>query len=169
LYGSNGNGNGVVWAIPESQAVPLPEDCERLEDVFLGPPRPRGALDDFMEAIEGAGNPQSYLFASILARELREFGAMWHGLWWDDVLVLAGPAGGPADAEPGYWTWDNPCPDHFGPFFEMADGLPQITLHLFSYMGEEQVFRAVDTFQPAGYCFETAYTHLARGQSGAVY
>jgi len=43
------------------------------------PPRPHGALDDFMDAIEGDGSAWSYLSASLFAREAAELGALWHG------------------------------------------------------------------------------------------
>lgn len=169
LYGSNGNGNGLVWAIPEDQPVPLPEDCERVGDGLFAAPRPPGALGDFMTAIKGNGSPQSYLFASILARELREFGAMWHGRSWDDVGVLSGAARGFDEIEPGYWTWAKPCPDHFGPFFERVNGIPRVTLHLYSHMGGESIFRVVDTYRRKGYRFKTTGTDLAKGQLCVVY
>ena len=41
-----------------------------------------------MEAIEGDGSPESYLCASLLARELHEFGAMLHGCNWSTHTIL---------------------------------------------------------------------------------
>ena len=35
-----------------------------------------------MDVIEDDGAPWSYLAASLVARELLEYGAMWHGIGW---------------------------------------------------------------------------------------
>ena len=77
-----GNGSGFVWAMPQAAPFPDYKDCPRLESHFLKPPKPPGALESVMEAIEGDGSPMSYLCASIFAREVKEFGAVWHGCSW---------------------------------------------------------------------------------------
>jgi len=41
-----------------------------------------------MAAIEGDGSPESYIQASLLARELREFGVRWHGCDWSTQEIL---------------------------------------------------------------------------------
>ena len=51
-FTSGGNGNGVIWAVPSDAPVLTPEECPRLEDVFLEPPKPPGAVE-LMKAIEG--------------------------------------------------------------------------------------------------------------------
>lgn len=84
----SGNGNGVVWAMPANTCFPEPERCPRVEDAWLAPPKPPGALENYMAAVEGDGAPWSYLSASILARELREFGALWHGCSWSTHAIL---------------------------------------------------------------------------------
>ena len=47
------NGNGFVWAMPVDAEFPDPEKCPRLKNVFLEPPKPPAALDDYMDAIDG--------------------------------------------------------------------------------------------------------------------
>src|SRR5262249_50736637 len=37
---SGGNGNGFVWAMPETVPFPDPNDCPKLEGRFLEPPMP---------------------------------------------------------------------------------------------------------------------------------
>ena len=39
-----------------------------------------------MQAIDGDGSLRSYFEASILARELAEFGAIWHGISWGEHI-----------------------------------------------------------------------------------
>ena len=88
VFREEGNGNGVVWAMPEDADFPAPKDCPTLENHLLKAPKPWDALDDPMEAIEGDGSAWSYLAASLLRRELREFGAMWHGSNWATHFLL---------------------------------------------------------------------------------
>ena len=50
-FTSGGNGNGVIWAVPFDAPVLKPEECPRLEDVFLEPPKPPGAIKKRTPAI----------------------------------------------------------------------------------------------------------------------
>jgi len=88
VFRAGGNGNGIIWVVPESSPFLEPEDCIKLDDYFLSPPKPPDALDDLMEAIEGDGTPWSYLSASLFKREAQEFGALWHGRSWCDQSIL---------------------------------------------------------------------------------
>ena len=97
-----GNGNGVVWAMPVDADCPEPSECRRQRDRFLQPPKPPAALADMMKAIDGDGSPWSYLCASLLARELAEFGAMWHGCGWSEHAILGT---NPFTAKKGRGTW----------------------------------------------------------------
>lgn len=75
-YIAGGNGNGVVWAIPRDKELLNPNECE-----FLDMPKPNFAIDP-MKIIKGDKSPLSYLQASIAYHELKEFGAIWHGVSW---------------------------------------------------------------------------------------
>jgi hypothetical protein len=41
-----------------------------------------------MDAIPGDGTPESYMEASLLMRELGEFGALWHGRSWGTHEII---------------------------------------------------------------------------------
>jgi hypothetical protein len=41
-YRDDGDGNGFVWAVPESAPFPDPETFPRVEGAFLQPPKPPG-------------------------------------------------------------------------------------------------------------------------------
>ncbi|MEQ8174547.1 MAG: hypothetical protein ABRQ26_05685 [Syntrophomonadaceae bacterium] len=86
------NGNGFVWAVPDDAVFPEPDHCETVDGIsflrFLKVPKPPGALDNVMACIEGDGSPSSYLSASLFGREVKEFGAAWHGLRWDTHTIL---------------------------------------------------------------------------------
>ena len=74
--------------VPVDAEFPDPDDSPVIEDHLFKAPKPWDALDDVMQAIEGDDSPASYFAASLLRRELREFGARWHGLDWAHTLCL---------------------------------------------------------------------------------
>ena len=141
-FRNGGNGNGFVWAMPDGVEFREPESGKDLlwTCVFSTPfaylqfrtPKPPDALPNFMEAIEGDGSAFSFLCASILARELREFGAMWHGRFWNDVELKG----------------DDP---------EVVEDEDEIKVFLNCYtrLGTEGTFTYVDRYQRGGYTFET--------------
>ncbi len=49
-------GNGIIWAVPADARLIAPKDRPRLEDTWLRPPQPPGAVR-LMQAIEGDGSP----------------------------------------------------------------------------------------------------------------
>ncbi|MGJ3245083.1 MAG: hypothetical protein ACFE0I_03295 [Elainellaceae cyanobacterium] len=77
------DGVGVVWALPEELS-----HTAQLEDALIQAgdrhqyPKPTGVLDDVMDAIEGDRSHASFLIASILRRELQEFGASGRSRDW---------------------------------------------------------------------------------------
>ena len=89
-FRAGSNGNGIIWAVPADAPLVTPGDCPRLDDTWLQPPQPPGAVP-LMQAIEGDGSAWSYLSASILSREAAEFGAVWHGCVWSDQTILSKP------------------------------------------------------------------------------
>lgn len=178
VFREEGNGNAVVWAMPEDAAFPAPEDCPTLENHLLNAPKPWDALDDPMEAIEGDGSAWSYLAASLLRRELREFGAMWHGCNWQTHFLLdgdpwkAGPPGedtspleGPT-SEITEWTWLQPRPTQWGPQVRMENGHVTVMFHTYSGVEKESIYRHTDTYR-AGKCrAKVQQEKIAEGPDG---
>ncbi len=146
-YSAGGNGNGFIWAMPESAPFPPPEECPRLDDVFLQPPKPPQALDQLMEAIDGDGSPWSYLSASLFACEAAEFGAMWHGCEWSEHSIIgADPWRRDSTAKerqsqqgvPGSldeWEWNESKPESWAPSFVETDDSSSINFLTFSGLG----------------------------------
>jgi hypothetical protein len=158
-----GNGNGVVYAMPEGAPFPDPDDCRRDAQRFLRPPVPPDALPDVMAAIDGDGSPWSYLSASVLARELAEFGAMWHGCNWSVQRILEEI---PADSG---LTWIEAQPENLRPSVEMsADGVT-VTFCAYSVVYAERVTRHVDRYMPGSYTFTSETTVLATGTRLVVF
>ena len=158
-----------------------PEECPRLEDTFLDPPRPPGAVP-LMQAIEGDGSPWSYVSASILCREAAEFGARWHGCVWSDQTILskpprqAGDPGVPGDRrkltgdEPiGNWTWHGAVPRKWKPTYTERGPAKKVVLHIHHPVGTEAIYRATDTYRAGSYDCDTATTVVCTGEGGIIY
>jgi hypothetical protein len=178
-FREGGNGNGFVWAMPIASVFPEPEVCPRLEGTFLEPPKPPAALDDFMEAIDGDGSPWSYLCASLLCRELHEFGAMWHGCQWSTHTILEGNPcthkpgkrrlSGSSSQDPGTWTWHESEPGQWKP--QVAEDGNTITVTFFTYsgLGQESICQISDIFHRGVYLFKTHHKEIAVGTGGYVF
>ncbi len=101
-------GVGVTWAVPE--ALSTTAQLQKVLDRHVqGPPQPAGALAHVMEAIEGDRSPLSFLIASLLQRELQEFGATGKRQnWTHHRLINALPAQVP-------WQWQTTPPKDLSP------------------------------------------------------
>lgn len=170
-FTSGDNGNGVIWAVPFDAPVLKPEECPRLEDVFLEPPKPPGAVE-LMKAIEGDGSPWSYLSASILGREADEFGAAWHGSSWTEHTILGKPpwemaslAASPVEV----WEGDDIALDAWKPAYREKGEAKEIVLHSYSQLETEAVYLATDTYQPGSYDFEMDVVRVCFGGGGYIH
>jgi hypothetical protein len=173
-FREGGNGNAFVYATPVDDAFPEPEDCLRSAGHFLGRPVPPGALADVVDAIDGDRSAWSYLSASIFAREIREFGALWHGLDWTTHRILGShpwkgpPASVPMTTDAERWTWIETAPELWLPAVTRAE---PVTVRFYSYsgLGEQRVVRHRDTFRTGSYGFDTDEAVIARGPVGCIF
>ena len=168
------SGNGIVWAMPLDAKLPEPADCERLTEQFLEPPKPHAALENFMDAFAGDGSAWSYLSASLLCRDLHEFGAIWHGCYWSAHEILGDnpwktkrrpPSFGSADA----WQWLGPQPEIWRPHVQFADDVVTVKFLTFTALGQESIVQHTDTFKAGHYRFSAATEALATGRDGYVF
>jgi len=183
------NGNAVVFAVPEDLPFPEPEECTESLRGFLSAPRPPGALDDVMEAIDGDGSPWSYLSASLLARELQEFGAIWHGCGWTTHCILSrnplvSPGRGarrrsienplqPDSSDPfenpREWKWLKSRHREWRPTVGKDAGSMVVRFYTYTGLGQYRICRHVDTYKPGSYCFKSEGTDIATGPGGYVF
>ncbi len=179
LFREGGNGNGFVWAMPADADFPEPDQCHRVDIHFLSPPKPPLALDDVMEAIDGDQSAWSYLSASLFKREVREFGAMWHGIDWGTHSILGqnplemGQTDGdtPIDfpRDPTQWNWTTPAPKEWRPQVNMGKGNVKVTIYTISDCGQYALYRHVDTYRRGRYSSKTTTSPLATGPSGTIF
>jgi hypothetical protein len=172
-FNEGGNGNAFVYAMPIDSPFPEPDKCARDDSHFLSPPVPPGALANLMEAIDGDGSALSYLSASILSRELREFGASWHGCNWSTHRILGEhPFTAPRSAgmmpEAAQWKWIEPTPPTWLPTVVTVH---PITVRFYSHsaLETERIVRHVDLFDRGKYCFDTEEVEIATGPGGFLF
>ena len=179
-FRAGSDGNGLVWAMPEDAPFPEPGECPAVKDEVQKSPRPPGALDDVMEVIEGDGSPWSYLCASILAHEVGEFGAIWHGCTWSTHVILGGdpwdfpedfarrePHEGPyGDAHA--WQWLEAKPDEWKPAVSVDEESVTVTFHTYSGLVNQAIYRHLDTYTPGSYRHSSLTKTLAEGPRGYV-
>lgn len=178
-YYFRGNGHAIVWAMPVGSDFPLPQDCCLQAGGSMERPRPPGALDDVMEAIEGDGSPWSYLSASVFWREIHEFGAFWHGCVWSSHRMLGrNPLSGPArrrqrgaDWPTGSatdWKWLRPEPADWRPAVRRDRATVTVTFCTFNGAVREEIALHTDRYRPRGYCFVPTVETLAKGPLGFI-
>lgn len=164
--------NGVVWALPDDAAFPDPDDCpeeelpvrawtlERITEMI--PPHPDDALLDVMEAIDGDKSPLSYLSASLLARELSEFAAEGHGIFWGDHRLVTDTHWRQATG----WQWQMDKPSERQPTFYRNDSGVTILFYTYLALGQEILIQHVDFYPGGSYAFTSTEQTIAIGGAG---
>jgi len=193
-YRSGGNGNGVVFLWPKDTEVPdLRLNCnpavhlaEFLKKHLKAADKKMGKGTDIfpehiMSEIQGDGSPLSYLHASILARELEEFGAMWHGCSWStDLIVDKDPfamkiqsttfGSGPGRIlRPEDWSWQKEVPQNWAPAVTMTERRAVVEFITYSGLGQEALYLHRDTYTKGNYDGRSTCDQLASGPMGYVF
>lgn len=156
LYRTAEDGVGAVWAVPESLST-----TDRLEQSLLdhqdaqqfplqgnrdAPPCPVGALNDVMEAVEGNRSPASFVVASILRRELQEFGALGKSCnWVHHRLINTLPA-------QVSWQWQGDIPRSLDPKVRMfPDGRAAVEFFTCRIVPPVAIVQHLDLYPSVGY------------------
>lgn len=171
LYGWDDNGFGIVYAAPAKSRFLNYSVCPRDHSRRTSPPVPPEALPDVMMAIEGDDSDLSYLQASMLYRQLKEFGAVWHGCDWTTHRVLGrdrlpdcltSPEGASGADK---WEWKVPKDLDWGPCVIRGD-VTDVEFYTYSGLGRERIWRFTDMYDGDGYLFHTERTEIAAGPMG---
>jgi len=101
-YVSGGDGNSVTFAVSEDrteeartwlgECIATGGDPFKYQHSGYGPPESKSS---FMDVVIGDGSPESFSQASLLMREIRDIGALWHGVGWGvcEILYRQWPTG----------------------------------------------------------------------------
>jgi len=136
------SGVGVVWAVPERLST-----TAQLELVLTAKgasaesPRPEGALENFMDVVEGDRSPASFVVASILQRELREFGKTGKSCdWLHQRLIGALPT-------QVSWQWQVEIPKDLSPKVRLfPDGKAAVEFFTCQVVAPITLFQHIDQY-----------------------
>lgn len=146
LYRLPQEGVGVTWAVPEALSTTAQLQVVLDQDLKGLPPQPAGALTSAMEAIEGDRSPLSFIIASLLQRELQEFGASGKRQDWSHHRLVSGlPAQVP-------WQWHTNPPKDLSPkVLIYPDGRAAIEFFSCRIVNPVAIFQHIDQYPATGY------------------
>jgi len=137
-----GTGDGLVWAVPERLSTTAQlEKALPAQGHFAEKPRPEGALDDLMDAVEGDRSPASFVVAALLRRELREFGKTGKASdWQHHRLISALPA-------QFSWQWRMEAPKDLSPKVRLfPDGKAAVEFFSCRVVAPITLFQHIDQY-----------------------
>ena len=164
VFRAQSGGNGVIWAMPEDFKFPEPNACNEKVEGFIDYPKPPGAQDDLMVAVEGDGSPWSYLQASLFGREAFEFGAWWHGCSWSNEEIIEADLG----LDSREWKWRGQRPTTWEPMVEIAKRSVRVRFFTYNRLIRESIIRHEDTFNVGRYSFKAKTVTIATGPGGTI-
>lgn len=158
-YSDGANAKGFTWAIPA--------DCPQPDLTLTNWPsqsdKPQGAILP-MAVIEGSHTAWSYLCASLLARELAELGAVWHGCEWSTHDLYGGTH------LKGEWTFTEHRPGSYNPSVAISEQGATVSFYTRTDLGQSRIIRHTDIYSPgSGYQFDSEELVVAYGPPGFVF
>lgn len=171
LLTEGSNGNGVVWAIAAEAPCPQPQEVVPRVG-WLEAPQPPNAVAP-MTAVQGDGAAATYLRASLLQRELAEFGAQWHGCDWadhtvvDPVSLAAWQTAQGTSADPVALLWLQPQASLAMPTCNLApDGTAEVVFYSVTELELIRVVRHTDRYAAGTLLAQSEATVVAQGGEG---
>lgn len=161
LYRMSDDGTGVIWAVPQKFSTTA--HLAKVLSTGAGretPPKPEGALPDFMSAIEGDRSLMSFVIASLLRRELLEFGALGKIASWTHHRLIETL---PPQAQ---WQWRvNTVKDLSPKVRVFPDGRVAIEFFTCRTVAPIAIFQHVDQYSAENYqakCLDRAVAIAAK-------
>ena len=175
-----GGGMVLTWAIPEGAdenmkkdvpirdlAIPIPDGIPEEGCEGLNVPLPVGASDP-MEAIEGDDSPESYLAASLFAREILDAGNLQFNprsmIWWKYMVLLKDIW---ADRCKKFLFYPKECwqieevPSPWHPVVTIEDDEVTVKFNVYLGRGNKAIYEITDTYQRGKYSFTSEVRRLA--------
>ncbi len=147
LQRQSGGGMGVTWALPEllSTTAELEAALENAGDSTI-PPHPKGALGHVMDGLEGDRSAGSFIAASLLLRELKEFGRSGQNCRWSHHRLIA------AVPPEQNWQWRTKTPADLSPKLQMReDGTALVEFFSHRTIKPISLFRHLDQYGAKSY------------------
>ena len=155
VYQAKEDGVGAVWAVPEQLSTTVLLEKAIASQGSSHPPQPEGAFDHFMEAVRGDRSAASFMVASLLRRELEEFGAVGQRSTWSHHTLI--------DALPlqAQWQWKQQQPTDMAPKVKiMPDGQAAVEFFTWRTTHPIALFRHIELYP--------AETYVSRSQNQAI-
>ena len=142
LHRQSDDGMGIIWAVPEllsttahlEKALATSGDREH-------PPQPNGAFTNLMEAVEGDHSTASFIIASLLQRELAEFGRLGKASRWSHHRLISAI---PTQIQ---WQWKVETPKDLSPkVLLFADGRAAIEFFSCRIVPPVTIFQHFDQY-----------------------
>jgi hypothetical protein len=147
LYRADKDGVGLVFAIPEALGT-----TAQLEKALVGSggiaqiPKPEGALPHFMQAIEGDRSSTSFVIASVLRRELQEFGTLGQRCSWSRHRLIETV---PSQVR---WQWRIEQPKNLSPKVKiLPDGQAMVEFFTCRVSDGVAIYRHLDQYPTEHY------------------
>ncbi len=155
VYQAKDDGVGTVWAVPDELSTTFMLENAIATSEASRSPQPEGALDHFMEAVRGDRSAASFLVASLLRRELEEFGAVGQRCHWSHhQLIEALPL-------PLSWQWQHQQPTDMAPKVKiMPNGQAAVEFFTWRTADPIAIFRHVELY--------LADTYVSKSQNQAI-
>jgi len=154
--GMNGDGKGIVWAMPEH--VSLPEVPKTL---YSKPPP--GALNNIMEAIEGDGSLWSFMCASVFFCGMSDFclGGVMCTLKTGEIIANDFRQEPEETRSLDDFNWLETRPANFEPEVKRENNIITVTLYTYEDYVPGKMTRFVDVYGHKSYCFKREETVIA--------
>ena len=146
LLRTSDGGIGHICAVPEDSSSTaalvsaLPEDAE-----WHYPPYPQGSMSHTMMALEGDRSPASYMIASMLLREMQEFGATGKDQQFSHHRVI--------DRVPHQfkWRWKGQTPKNLSPKVKVAGAGAAVEFYSCRVQKPYALFHHLDIYSEGTY------------------
>ncbi len=147
LYRLEKDGLSVTWALPEAlSTTALLEAALKTCREEENSPKPEGRLADLMDAIEGDRSPMSFVIASIVRRELKEFGTLGKSRNWSNHQLI--------DALPAQvqWQWRTQASKDLSPKVRLLpEGKAMLEFYTCRTTAPIAIFQHVDQYAAGKY------------------
>jgi hypothetical protein len=165
LYRLRDQGLGRTLALPEDRASTAQLAAAlATADKPENPPQPAGALPDLMATIAGDQQPMSFMIASILRRELQEFGCLGEAqqMWHRHRYIAAAPT-------QARWQWRTEAAPDLRPRIRILSD-DRIAVEFFSCRVQPSIaiFQHLDQYEIGSYVAQSIDRPLAFAEQKAV-
>lgn len=155
VYQCKEDGVGAVWAVPDELSTTWVLEKAIASTEVSRRPQPEGAFDHFMEGVKGDRSAVSFMVASLLRRELEEFGSVGQRCDWSHHQLI--------DAVPalGRWQGQYQQPMDLAPKVRiMPDGKAAVEFFTWRSIKPIALFRHIELYPPE--------TYVSKSQNQAI-